>query len=182
MNTNENNPMTNNFRLNRIKKVSKYFRLFLQFGFPLMMLVMMVAAVIQGVWNGLHAKQENLLPQVDGVFIVKTVILLLWGLFVLATLLVWYWTSLKLFRLFETGVLFTAETARCLKIIGFTFFAGILGGLGVYLCNPLPDKSWPAAGPIGDITTCIYNGAFFIFLGWLFDEAHKIREEQELTV
>jgi hypothetical protein len=81
MNTNETNPMTNNFRLDRIKKVSKCFRLFLQFGFPLMMLVMMVAAVIQGVWNGLHIKQENLLPQVDGVFIVKFAILLVWGLF-----------------------------------------------------------------------------------------------------
>jgi hypothetical protein len=52
----------------------------------------------------------------------------------------------------------------------------------VYLCNPLPDQSWPAAGPIAEFSDCIYYAAFFIFLGWLFDEAHKIREEQELTV
>jgi len=182
MNTNENTPMTNNFRLDRIKKVSKCFRLFLQFGFPLMMLVMMVVAVIQGVWNGLHVKQENLLPQVDGVFIVKFAILLVWGLFGLVTLLVWYWTSLKFFRFLEKGILFTSETARCLKIMGFTIFAGIIAEIGVYLCNPLPDQSWPSAGPIAEISDCIYLGAFFIFLGWLFDEAHKIREEQELTV
>ncbi len=178
MNTNENIPMTNNFRLNRIKKVSKCFRLFLQFGFPLMML----AAVFQGILTGMQAKPVELAQGTEGLFIVNAVIFILWGIFCFIAMLVWYWTWLKLFRLFETGVLFTTETARCLKIIGFTFFAAILGELGVYLFNPLPDKIWPAAGPIGDIATCIYNGAFFIFLGWLFDEAQKIREEQELTV
>jgi hypothetical protein len=182
MNTNETIPMTNDFRLNRIKKVSKCFRLFLQFGFPLMVFMMMLVAVIQGLWRGLHANQEDLVPKVDGLFIAKTAVLLLLGLFGLVMILVWYWTSLKLFRFFEKGMLFTAETARCLKIIGFTFFTGIVGELGLYFCNPLPDNSWPSAGPIADISTCIYNGAFFIFLGWLFDEAHKIREEQELTV
>ena len=126
MNTNENIPMTNDFRLNRIKKVSKCFRLFLQFGFPLMMLVMMLVAVIQGVWNGLHAKQEGLLPKVDGVFIAKSAILLLLFLFGLVMILVWYWTSLKFFRFLEKGMLFTAETARCLKIMGFTIFAEII--------------------------------------------------------
>ena len=178
MNTNENIPMTNDFRLNRIKKVSKCFRLFLQIGFPLVML----AAVFQGIFTGLQTEPVELSQGVEGLFIVKAVIFILWGIFGFAAMLVWYLTSLKLFGFFETGVLFTAETARCLKIIGFTFFAGILAELGVYLCNPLPGQHWPAAGPIGDITTGIYNGAFFIFLGWLFDEAQKIREEQELTV
>jgi len=178
MNSNETISMTNNFRLARIKKVSKWFRLFLQFGFPLMMLI----AVLQGVLTGVRAKPFEMAQGTEGLLIVRTAILLLWGLFAFAAALVWYWTSLKLFRLFETGVLFTAETARCLKMVGFTFFAGILAELGVYFCNPLPDKIWPAAGPVGDIATCIYNGAFFVFLGWLFDEAQKIREEQELTV
>jgi hypothetical protein len=177
MNTNEIAPKTN-ARMNRIKKVSKCFRLFLQFGFPFMMLV----AVIQAILTGVQAKPFEIAQGTEGWLIVRTAILLVWGLFGFVILLVWYWTSLKLFRFFEKGMLFTAETARCLKIIGFTFFAGIIGELGVYLCNPLPDKIWPAAGPIGDISTCIYNGAFFVFLGWLFDEAQKIREEQELTV
>jgi hypothetical protein len=123
-----------------------------------------------------------LVPKVDGLFIAKIAVLLLLGLFGLVMILVWYWTSLKLFRFFEKGMLFTAETARCLKIIGFTIFSGIIGEFGLYLCNPLPDQSWVGAGPIFDISNCIYNGAFFVFLGWLFDEAHKIREEQELTV
>ena len=177
MNANEMTSKTN-ARLDRIKKVSKCFRLFLQIGFPLMML----AAVIQGVLTGLQAKPVDLSQGVEGLFIVKTVFFILWGVFGFAAMLVWYWTSLKLFGFFETGVLFTTETARCLKIIGFTFFAAILTELGIYLFNPLPDNCWPAAGPIGNISTCIYNGAFFIFLGWLFDEAQKIREEQELTV
>ena len=148
----------------------------------MMMLVMMTAAVIQGVLTGLQTKPVDLPHGVDGVFIVKSAILLVWGLFGIVTLLVWYWTSLKFFRFLEKGMLFTSETARCLKIIGFTIFAGIIAEIGVYLCNPLPDQSWPSAGPIAEISDCIYNGAFFIFLGWLFDEAHKIREEQELTV
>ena len=132
--------------------------------------------------DGSASKPVALSQGVEGLFIVKAVVFILWGIFGFAAMLVWYWTSLKLFGFFETGVLFTTETARCLKIIGFTFFAGILAELGVYLCNPLPDQHWSAAGPIGDISSCIFNGAFFIFLGWLFDEAQKIREEQELTV
>jgi hypothetical protein len=178
MNTNEISPEANNFRLNRIKKVSKCFRLFLQFGFPFMILV----AVFQGVLTGVQAKPFEIAQGTEGLFIVRTAIVILWGLFSLVALLVWYWTSLKFFRFLEKGILFTTETARCMKIVGFTFFAGILAELGVYLCNPLPDKIWPAVGPVGDIATCIYNGAFFIFLGWLFDEAQKIQEEQELTV
>ena len=179
MNANETSPEANNFRLNRIKKVSKCFRLFLQFGFPLMIL----AAVFQGVLTSMHAKPVAL-PQgiIDGLFIVKAVIVILWFLFATAALLVWYWTSLKLFRFFETGVLFTTETAHCFKIIGFTCFAGIVALIGVYLFNPLPDQPWPQAGAIVEIWNCIYTGAFFIFLGWLFDEARKMREEQELTV
>jgi len=177
MNANEISSRTN-ARLDRIKKVSKWFRLFLQFGFPFMML----AAVFQGVLTGLQAKPVDLSQGIDGLFIVKAVIFILWGIFALAALLVWYWTSLKLFKFFETGVLFTTETAHCFKIIGFTFFAAILAIIGVYLFNPLPDQPWPNAGAIADISTCVYNGAFWVFLGWLFDEAHKIREEQELTV
>jgi len=143
---------------------------------------MLVAAVIQGILTSMHAKPVGLPQGIDGLFIVKAVIVILWFLFATATLLVWYWTSLKLFRFFESGVLFTTDTARCLKIIGFSFFAGILALVGTYLFNPLPDQPWPNAGAISDVSTCIYNGAFFIFLGWLFDEAQKIREEQELTV
>ena len=182
MNTNETNPMTNNFRLNRIKKVSKCFRLFLQYGFPLMLVVMIIVAVIQGVLKGQQTKPEDFPHGIDGVFIVKAAGVLLWTLVALVTLLVWYWTLLKFFRFLEKGMLFTSETASCLKIIGFTCFATIIAGLGLYFCNPLPNNSWPSGGPIGDISAGIYDGAFFIFLGWLFDEAHKIREEQELTV
>src|ERR1035437_6422497 len=111
MNTNENNPMTNNFRLNRIKKVSKSFRLFLQYGFPLEILVLMVVAVIQNVM-GLQTKPVDLPNGVDGLFILKFAGLLLWALFALVNLLVWYWTSLKFFRFLEKGMLFTAETAQ----------------------------------------------------------------------
>ena len=173
--------MTNNVRLDRIKKVSKCFRLFLQYGFPLEIIVLTGVAVIQNVM-GLQSKPVDLPNGIDGVFILKFAVVLLWALFALVNLLVWYWTSLKFFRFLEKGMLFTAETARCLKIIGFTILAGIIAELGVYLCNPLPDQSWPEAGPIAEFSDCIYYAAFFIFLGWLFDEAHKIREEQELTV
>jgi len=179
MNANEISPEANNFRLNRIKKVSKCFRLFLQFGFPLMVL----AAVFQVVLTSMYAKPVAL-PQgiIDGLFIVKTVIVILWFLFATAAMLVWYWTSLKLFRFFETGVLFTSETAHCFKIIGFTCFVEILALIAMYLFNPVPNQPWPQAGAIVDIWNGIYTGAFSIFLGWLFEEAQKIREEQELTV
>ena len=147
-----------------------------------MMLAVVIQAVVQGVSAGMQTRPLDLSQGVEGLFIIKAVIFLFWGIFAFAALLVWYWTSLKLFRFFETGFLFTTETSRCLKIIGFTFFAAIIAELGIYLFNPMPDKIWPQAGPIGDVSACVYNGAFWIFIGWLFDEAQKIREEQELTV
>ncbi len=178
MNANEISPEASNFRLNRIKKVSKCFRLFLQFGFPLMML----AVVLQSVFTGMYASPVDLSQGINGLFIIKAIVSILWGIFALAAMLVWYWTSLKLFRFFERGVLFATETAHCFKIIGITFFAGILAVVGLYLFNPLPDQTWPQGGIITSVLDAIYNGAFWIFLGWLFDEAQKIQEEQELTV
>jgi hypothetical protein len=178
MDTNENAPLENNFRLNRIKRVSRCFRLFLQFGFPLILL----AAVCQSIWTGVHAKPVDLSQINMGLLIVGLAAVLFCAVFALAGFLVWYWTALKLFNSFESGILFTAETARYLKILGGTFFVGILAELGVYLFNPLPDKVWPQSGPVGDISSCVFNGIFMIFIGWLFDEARKIREEQELTV
>ena len=78
--------------------------------------------------------------------------------------------------------MFTADVARCLKAIGMTNLLALLSVVGMYLCNPLPDKKWPHTDPIFDIYTAVFYGTFLIFLGWLFDEAQKIREEQELTI
>ena len=178
MNTNEISPNENNFRLNRIKRVSKYFRLFTQYGLPMMFLGAIFYHLIGGPH---HAKLD--LSQVDkGVFLLKSMFFLLWGIFSLVVIVVCYWKSVKLFGFFEQGFLFTTETARCLKAIGFTNLLGILCVLGMYLCDPFPNKTWPHTDPIFDIYTAVFYGTFLIFLGWLFDEAQKMREEQELTV
>jgi len=149
-----------------------------QFGIPAMLLGTMIYHLITRTH---HPKPD--FSEVDKpMFLLKSVVLLLWGICALVVIVVCYLKSVKLFRFFEQGFLFTAETARCLKAIGLTNLLGIGCVIGMYLCNPYPDKTWPHTDPIFDVYTAVFYGTFMIFLGWLFDEAQKMREEQELTV
>jgi signal transduction histidine kinase len=178
MNANEISPKAN-VRLNRIKNVSKGFRLFLQFGFPLILLLDFVGHLI---WSLAQAKARPInMPQITPFFLLSWLCVLFFLIVALVTLLVWYWTSLKLFRSFEDGILFTEKTARYFKTLGVTFIIGVAAAAGGYVFYPMPDTI-SLSDPLAEIVSGIYNGIFFIFLGWVFGEAQKIREEQELTV
>jgi signal transduction histidine kinase len=166
-------------RLDRIKKVSRYFRLFLQFGFPLLLLLDFLGQLIWRLAQA-HAKPMYI-PPITPFFLLSWLCVLFFLIVALATLLVWYWTSLKLFRLFGDGILFTEKTARYFKTLGVTFIIGVAAAAGVYVFYPMPDTI-SLSDPLAEIVSGIYNGIFFIFLGWVFGEAQKIREEQEWTV
>ena len=81
---------------------------------------------------------------------------------------------LKLFGFFEKGILFTAETVRCIQILGGIYIADFLVSFIFYFLIPKFLNDWG----LGHLLA----GLFIIFIGWLIDEARKIREEQELTV
>jgi hypothetical protein len=173
-NANEISPKTN-ARLNRVQKVSKCIRLFLQYGIPLIF-------VTYGIFDYLVILHKVVLSEAShpsapdsepypGAFEFCCALNLIVYLF-------WYRTALKLFRFFEKGVLFTAETVRCIQILGGIYCARSLLDLSLYfIIAPSLANQWLGAG-FDDL----FTGLLIIFIGWLIDEARKIQEEQELTV
>jgi hypothetical protein len=177
MNANEISPKAN-FRMSRIQKVSKCIRLFLQYGIPLWVVVCLALstlAVGYGVKvpffsDASHPSDTH--PHTD---------LLIWsplyGCVQLLVFLFWYRTVVKLFGFFEKGILFTAETVRCIQTLGSIYIAGFLLALIFHFLLQDTERQLLWVG-ISDP----FTGFFIIFIGWLIDEARKIREEQELTV
>lgn len=174
MKVNEISPKAS-VRLNRIQKVSKFIRLSIQYGCPLYILALFVVGLLtsKGMMTLPAPSQppETYSPNnFNGIFVVGQVSTLI-------VCLIWYYAALKLFGLFEKGILFTAETVRCLQILGVVYLARFLLELGIYFFVPMLEK-------IGHkiVWSDLFTGFFIICIGWLLDEARKIREEQELTV
>jgi hypothetical protein len=114
----------------------------------------------------------------------------------------WYWKLSRLFRLFERGLIFAAETIRCFKILALLC---VIGWILALLIESLPGPPFPshAALPPGAtiVHTSVSHFGFFSFefgigvnfgllfvgitiflIAWIMDEGRKIQEEQELTV
>jgi Protein of unknown function (DUF2975) len=174
MNANEITPKVN-VRLNRVQKISKCIRLTIQHGCPLYILSLFVTGLLASkdmiTLSTPPQSPETYLPNnFNGIFVIGQVSTLI-------VCLVWYYAALKLFGLFEKRILFTAETVCCLQILGAVYLARFLLELGIYFFIPLLEKIGH-----GVIWSDLFTGFFIICIGWLIDEARKIREEQELTV
>jgi hypothetical protein len=173
MNANEISPKADS-RLNRIQKVSKWLRLILQYGIPLWVildLTLSMLVISYGIKMPFFSIQASKAHEHD-----TSAMFPVYGVLLLIVFLFWYRTILKLFGLFEKGVLFTAETVRCIQILGGIYIARFF--LALVFKFLLPNDEWVGAG----LHNNLFIGFFMIFIGWLLDEARKIREEQELTV
>jgi DUF2975 family protein len=172
-----------NFRMNRIQKVSKCIRLFLLYGIPIMVVCFFASGFfISKGWL------DNQLQTPDGIMVTKLnqtlkaheTAVLLEEVFSLAIFLFWYRTTLKLFGYFEKGILFTAETVRCIQILGGIYIVKFL--LHTAFSFFIPAVDFPVHTEAAKGLSALFAGLPLIFIGWLIDEARKIREEQELTV
>jgi hypothetical protein len=163
-----------NARMNRIQKVSKYFRLILQYGIPVWVILDLTFSefvINYGIKMPFFSRQASEAHAHD-----SSMIFPIYGVLLLIIFLFWYRTILKLFGFFEKGVLFTAETVRCIQLLGGIYIARFFLALAFKFL--LPDDESVGAG----LHNNLFIGFFMIFIGWLIDEARKIREEQELTV
>jgi hypothetical protein len=156
-------------RLNRIQKVSKGIRIFLQYGFPLLVVGILAFGLLAARYKLNLPQPAHPAPNANAMSVG------LWGVLTLIVYLFWYRTTLKLFGFFEQGILFTAETVRCIQILGVIYFVRFLVQLALNFALPAPD--W-----LGTNLSDLFTSFLIIFIGWLIDEARKIREEQELTV
>ena len=192
MNVNKNFPKANS-RLNRIKKISKCVRLILQYGILLWVFAGLAATALNSAelrdYYGMKPlpikvfseHPHNTLPPESLMYQMTAwgvSPITLWLILQCVIFMPWYRMVLKLFGLFEKGVLFTAQTAHCFKVLG-----------GVYAVKFLLEWTFRFFFPEGDawrITGLgmnnLFLGVFLVTIGWLMDEASKIQEEQELTV
>lgn len=159
-----------NRRLNRIKKVSRYLRLTLQYGIPLWILFCLSLVVATHFGLKLPPQASQMTNTVPHEW------LLSYGFLRLFLFIFWYRTLVKLFGFFENGIFFTSETVRCLKALGSVYLVGFLLALLFHFTLHKAELLF------GVGLEEPFTGFFIIFIGWLIDEARKLREEQELTV
>jgi hypothetical protein len=174
MNANEISPKAK-ARMNRIQKVSKYLRLILQYGIPLWFVSGLALSVLEldyGVKIPFFSKAGYLTQRSETD---STIIFPLYWSLLLVMFLFWYRMVVKLFGFFEKGIFFTAETVRCMQILGGIYFARFF--LELIFQFLVQDQEM-----IRPRWSDLFTGSFIFFIGWLIDEARKIREEQELTV
>jgi hypothetical protein len=173
-NPNEISPK-GNARLNHIQKVSRYIRLLLVYGIPVLVFCFFASGFVTSKsWldNLLHNTSNGIavLKQQEA-FNAHQLAANTEMIFSLLLFLFWYRTALKLFGCFEKGILFTGETVRYIQILG-----------GIYVGKFLLRLIFAFFVPMTMGMNDLFAGLLIIFIGWLIDEARKLREEQELTI
>ena len=145
-------PKISNFRLNRIKKVSYFFRI-----------ILLTATVLGVIWT-LTAVFSCLMRHTLGnaLFVGFT---LTWTLGA--------WNAYKLCYLYSCGGLFTLKSIQSIRWIGYSCL--LLG-----LQTPLSIRV--AHFGLKDPLFVSFVGFIIIFIAWIMDEGRKMQEEQELTV
>jgi hypothetical protein len=124
----------------------------------------------------------------------------------------WYWKMARLFDFYKRGLIFAAETIRCIKFLGLLCAVGwMLMSINHFLLQkyPFPStqsmldhlKTLPPGVTLREVSVTHYQMGFFSFdfgtgidfgmlligvvivlIAWIMDEGRKIQEEQELTV
>ena len=187
MNSNEISSKTSP-RLNRVQKVSRFFRYFV--------LANLVFNV--GFWLLTFSSSiANDTGMTIRGFLVSASMLLMFF---------WFWKLSQLFQLYERGLIFAAESIRCIKVLGIICVIGWMTLVVMRFTSrpePVPNN-FSADVPLAkavivekhyyrmgffsfDFGTGIdfgtlFLGASVILAAWIMDEGRKIQEEQELTV
>jgi hypothetical protein len=161
-----------NARLNRIKIVSRIFRVLL--GLYVALIILMALGYLSGFIpiipgasqisfspNQTYTAPFHIPVRVIVIAAIRSC-LIGFGLFLLN----------RLFVLFERGSFYTAENVRCIKFLGFITASDWL----VKSVLELMAKN------ISIDFNELFFGLFIVLIAWVMDEGRKIQEEQELTV
>lgn len=181
-------------QIQTVSRVAKFLALgFLVFtaGFMLLMTAQTVGALFQ------HSS-ANAPGSPSGDFGANlTRALAAWGFQIVLCL--WYWKLSRLFRCYERGLIFAAESIGCIKVLGALF---LWGGLFTTILHSLPKPPLPVLQKGVTITAThtyqmgffkfdfgtgidfglLLAGAVIVLIAWIMDEGRKLQEEQALTV
>ena len=175
-------------RLQKIKTISRIFRYFV--------LANLVFNVGFWVISFLSSPADGMGITVRGLLLGASMLLMFF----------WFWKLSQLFRLYERGMIFAAETIRIIKVLGLICIIGWMTLVAVRFTprpEPVPHQLPPGAHLVKadsvekhyfrmgflsfDFGTGIdfgllFVGASVVLAAWIMDEGRKIKEEQELTV
>ena len=151
MNTKHISPKANS-RIDRIKKVSWFFRI-----------IFLTATLLGAIWT-LTAIYPCVVQRTlgDALFLGFTL-----------TVTLGVWNGYKLFYNYSQGDLFTSKSIQSIRWIGYSC---VLLGLQT------PVSSAVAHFGLNNPLFALFAGFIIIFIAWIMDEGRKIQEEQELTV
>jgi hypothetical protein len=210
MNANEISPKAN-ARMNRIRIVSRIFRIptLAMFIFLCLMLIVKIKHTAPMYFQLLADLSTGVPIYVRPLDLISDLIQgsgITEGPVLTIILIIWYWKLASLFRLYEHGLIFASETVRCIKILGLLCAAQwMLGTIHQFLFNyhllPSLRSTLPpeVAVKLKEETFRAYLGIFpfpiwginfglllagilIILIAWIMDEGRKIQEEQELMV
>ena len=181
-------PVINNYR-----RISRTSRLFIRLLQALMVLVPLVDAAI---WISLN---EKLWAPIRMQFLPKYVTQPLPGLtrmagfgvslLPLSLFLFANTTLIRLFRLYQRGIIFSAENVHCFRLLSRALMGWCLVGI---LTDPLMSLALTLHHPAGkhmlsvglgsfDLTALLIGGILAV-ITWVMDEARKLKEEQDFTI
>ncbi len=188
MNANEISPKANP-RLNRIKTVSRLVKwaMFAPFIFTILLCLFFFV------------------PSSPSPFVKTGVWHLLFLILFQIVVCVWYWKLTRLFNFYEQGLIFAAETIRCIKILGALWIIGWMFLTAAHFSSrppSAPPTTSASTQPMTKVTSHGFvkvgfitfdfgmgidfgmplSGAIILVIAWIMDEGRKIQEEQELTV
>ncbi len=196
MNANE----ASNTRLQRIKTVSRIAR-WVVIGFFLFAACLSFVSALCSLSPPDYFRRP-LVPLSDPRFLLLNVVQFVYQV----VLCVWYWKLAQLFRLYERGRIFVAETIGCIKNLGsLCVIGGVFMSLTriiarqIEIVSPFPPANLPAGVTVARLVTfhigffsfdfgtgidfgLLLAGIAIVLVAWIMDEGRKIQEEQELTV
>ena len=187
---------------NRIQRYAKVFRLIF------VMLLVATPLVVAGMWlggGGIHIEGDggravfelvidDFLKDAD---MVRTfplpwdvrLLALAVGMIPAGVFMLGMWWLVRLFGLFSVGQIFTADTVRYIRHLGWTMVAGVaaapvheaLLSLVLTMHNPPGEHILSLSTESADLGELLTAGVI-ILVSWIMDEGRKLREADELTV
>ncbi len=181
--------------MNKIKRASRVIRIAFQIAFivlPILLVLFWIYAPNHIVIPG-SGVSFSFIPEGTLIMHALTISNRIWGFLITAistsvSLLMIYYV-IKLFKLYESGTIFSLQNVKCIKRAGGLL---MISQVITQLCNTLLTLILTWGNPphhqmleltfSGGNIGLVLVGLMVLVVGWVMTEAVKLRHEQELTV
>ncbi len=179
-------------RLERIKKRSRFFKL-LFIGF--IIITPAISVIMWMFYNNLpylmkiQIMKEYLITSPVNLAVDQRIYSSLAALAVSSILMWGFYVLIKLFSLYEKGVIFSRGNVECYRKLGYIIIISMIAGIIhnsamsviISLHNPPGQRVVTLSLSSADIAMCII-GMIVVLISWIMDAGKEMMDEQEYTV